>query len=151
MPLNVKLLRKIQKRILTQPQAFFMHDWIRRKEYSSNNTFQNPDTGKVTEFTTCGTAGCIAGWAILLTEKKGDAKLIWSSQIQEKATEILGLSPGEDLIFGSPNWGTELSDAYENAKSDLCRAAVAVKAIDNLIERHKAKKPKAVLSSFESF
>ena len=139
MALNVTLLREIQKQILTQPKTFFMADWIRRKEHRANTYFINPDTQQAVQFEPCGTAGCVAGWAVLLTEKKGEEQLNEGGPIQWKAKDLLGLTQDEMALFSVAHWGP-LSAAYHSAGSDLCRAVVAAKVIDRLIERHKADK-----------
>lgn len=139
MPLNVKLLREIQKHILSHPKTFLMHTYIYRKEYEGS-TFED-DAGKYIKFESCGTAGCIAGWAVLLREKKNDVKLINSEEIRRKAIQLLGIENDSAYnLFGICGWGEELAQAYDEAPSAQCRAIVAAKAIDNYIEWHKSKK-----------
>ena len=51
--MNVQLLRRIQKRILKEPKQFCMGQWF------------NDDLGGIA-IPNCGTAACIAGWAMTL-------------------------------------------------------------------------------------
>jgi hypothetical protein len=53
--MNIKLLRKIQKRILEEPAQFQMDSWF------LNNPNMIPN---------CGTAACIGGWAVTLGKRR---------------------------------------------------------------------------------
>lgn len=44
---------------------------------------------------TCGTAGCIAGWTVLVTDGKRKLEAIDFSELGSRASEILGLSENE--------------------------------------------------------
>lgn len=59
--LNVRLLRRIQKHILAEPRRLNMRDW--------NTTLRDP-RNLPDEMPPCGTVGCIAGWATMLSGKK---------------------------------------------------------------------------------
>ena len=55
MNINTKLLRAIQRRIKKEPKQFIMYWYFRKDERHIPN---------------CGTAACIAGWAVTLTKTK---------------------------------------------------------------------------------
>ena len=58
--MNVKLLRRVAKRILAEPKQFQMTKFFARK-----STWVARDGKPPAEIPNCGTAACIAGWTIV--------------------------------------------------------------------------------------
>jgi hypothetical protein len=58
-PETVRLLRRIQKKILAEPSQFIMRWWFTTEHIESNRPIKN-----------CGTAACIGGWAVTLSDYK---------------------------------------------------------------------------------
>jgi hypothetical protein len=76
---NGKLLQRIKKHILEDPKRLDMGMFLARKE-------QHPGAYK---YPACGTVGCIAGWACVLSKEN----LTRSDEIEQRAAELLGLTP----------------------------------------------------------
>lgn len=102
--INVRLFRRIQKMISEYPQAFDMGTWDGKagKEHGVTMGF-DPKTMKEPN---CGSACCVAGWAVTLGAntslskflKDTDEADIWA--VSEKATELLGITDDQaDAIF----------------------------------------------------
>lgn len=86
--MNVRLLRRIEKRILKEPGQFDMGDWLRRGLPKD-------------KLHPCGTEACIAGWACILSKKVPRSYL----HVQEVATKLLGISPyGAQCLFVPTFW-----------------------------------------------
>jgi hypothetical protein len=131
--LNVKLLRKIQEHILEKPKRLVMSDWIVTHLDGKIKTFQN-DAGEITKFPKCGTAACIAGWAVVLSGEKTTPR----QSILDRARTLLRTE--DDKLFYTMCWRPELDAAYTAAKSARERAKVAAKQIDQYIDEYKKNK-----------
>jgi hypothetical protein len=59
--MNIPLLRKVQRHILTEPQRVYMGDWIMTNEQAVRRGLRNCQPA-------CGTVACIAGWAAILSD-----------------------------------------------------------------------------------
>lgn len=107
--MNVALLKEIRKHILAEPSLLNMDDWVMETKQSS-----------------CGTAGCIAGWACCLVEMKKTGKDFaevssWfvDKWLGDQGTELLELTERQaEELFYVPNWPRDLSNQY-NEGSDL--------------------------------
>lgn len=129
--MNVEMLTEIKARILAEPDAFRMDTW------------------------TCGTAHCIAGWALRLADMpviNAEAQP-WlqlttnGDEPGQAAADVLGLSmdyDGDDddfddnvseagRLFHVTHWPEDLQERYEDATSRSERAQVAAKRIDRFI------------------
>lgn len=125
-PLNFALLRRIIKKIKTNPEAYDQHVWGRKDSEAR-----------------CGTAACIAGWAANLDGKKTLEQLRRNPKsVQKIATKSLGLYVNDyeldevDALFdGTPKWSwpTPFGSAYERAISVEERANVAVQYLKRII------------------
>jgi len=141
--LNVPLLRKVQKQILDEPKSFMMRTWILTGNPGSVLYTDKDCNGKQgeTEFTSCGTAACIGGWAMLIAGQG------YTSSIFEAAADLLGLekdlSNATSRLFNTAYWDEDLRTAYEKVGQSLeCRAKIACEQIDRYIERYEAKQTK---------
>lgn len=130
--MNVKLLRKIKKHILEEPRRFLMRTFMVRKNEVIGKTF-NSDSYQQIPFAKCGTAACIGGWAVLLSDGM-DAPI---GSVRERASQLLGLSPNDmhSEVYEVDFWPEEFSVAYRGAKTQRARATVAAKFIDHLIKQ----------------
>lgn len=92
----------------------------------------------------CGTVGCIAGWAILLSHRKGRQPIsevrdrhmqrewAWGTKsIKDEAERLLGT--GNDLFLVA-YWPEPFSTRYGNAASDRGRARATAQRIDHFIK-----------------
>lgn len=155
--MNTKLLRRIQKQILLKPYQFEMTAWFvdnsRLKEKGEKVT--KAYNGK--PIPNCGTAGCIAGWALTLglkfkklrnaivkfkksigevyTELEHDI----NKKIADKAQELLKLDTKQaNRLFYVDNWPNKFVAGIDkwNAFSALSKeeqAQVASDRIDHFI------------------
>lgn len=128
--MNIELLQEIKARILAEPDSFRMDTW------------------------TCGTAHCIAGWAVLLsglTIANPDAETFAQRLTDGRtpdmaATQVLDIpadpddwdSPAERL-FHVGDWPAEFEEAYEDAGSRSERAQIAANRIDRFIDTDGAE------------
>jgi hypothetical protein len=137
---NVKLLRAVQRAILAEPSRLDMEVPL------STNPWD------VERMPTCGTVGCIAGWALVLDKggrtrkepkavadtiikKAADPYLRWS-QLRPKALKVLRLSPEQgQRLFQVENWPHELWEKHDDAGPQTKKAAqVTAARIDRFIE-----------------
>ena len=129
--MNVKLLRKIQEHILEEPKRFVMRTFLIRPPDLDDDVFEGDD-GTMVKFARCGTAACVAGWAVLLHDGM-DTRV---SNLRSRAKSLIGLKKGfnEDLLFEVGGWPTRFEEAYRSAKTQRGRARVAVRRIDHFIK-----------------
>jgi len=125
--LNTKLLRKIRNRILARPRQFLM------SRYYSKVT----DIGKKPSH--CGTAACIAGWAVALHKNINPAQASEEyindfSSMWIKATKLIGLENRHAAasLFTSHNWPRNFYYAYITALSNRNHAQAARVAADRI-------------------
>lgn len=136
--MQVKLLRQVKAHILDEPRRLHMDHGLM------------PKYGK--DAPACGTVGCIAGWTVVLANKKRteSAKATikrlkiprseslprersWSA-IEDMATEILGIrSSAAERLFYTWNWPNALVSAYRSASSAAERAKITARRIERFI------------------
>jgi hypothetical protein len=122
-PINEKLLRKVQQHILEEPKRFMMDDVIFKGEPGEDIY----DGGLCWGLPSCGTAACIGGWTLLLSKNSG-ADL-------SKAQKLLGLNEQqEETLFYVENWPGRFIKSWRKAKTPTARARVASKRIDQFLE-----------------
>ena len=111
MPVNVDLLLKVRDHILADPEHFLMRSFV--------------------EKTDCGTACCIAGWAVALSDPGGtDVLLDWdNTRIYDSAVNLLGVSDG---LFFTAAWPSQFSSAYRRARIRGDEAGMARAAVDRI-------------------
>lgn len=131
--MNVELLNRVKQHILEEPRRLDM-DTIKCKVDPTLE--KNPP---------CGTVGCIAGWATILSpdfERKISPE--W-----ENEQELLGISQEQAYrLFTEPKfrlirgeglgWPADLADAYRVANTAKERAEVTARRIDRFIETNGA-------------
>lgn len=143
--LNVELFNKVKEHILEEPNRFLMGDFCLTKEILGKDHFHGEyctddyDEPKV-KFAACGTAACIAGWAVLLGDGITGKQLndLNSNQIWERAEKLLGITPVEaDGLFYEANWPLPYRDRYDDATSQKELAEVGAERIDHFIEHRE--------------
>lgn len=122
--MNVRLLRRIQKQILKEPRQFYQDAWFERAEGIPN----------------CGTAACIAGWAIALSKKMTPAKAIGKFKDPSKfGRRLLDLEKEQsEKLFYRENWPSKYGRLYSSS-SIKEKARTAVKRIDRFISTNGAE------------
>lgn len=155
MPLNIRLLRRVQKQILKEPRQFLMSNWF--VDEGEDAEFPGNDIAK--KIPNCGTAACMAGWTISLSAKKNPRETragikIGYEQIGNKAARLLGMKLTREDRLGlsyPPSWGNlfvvqDWPDSFKakwyKARTPLKRAKVASARIDAYIAEYKAKEKK---------
>jgi hypothetical protein len=122
--MNVELLNKVKEQILKEPAQFEMFNWY-ATELVGFPTVKIPN---------CGTAACIAGWAISLSKNECPRRASNRKDYYEQAREVLDLTPFQaDCLFLGHRWPSELWHTYKTAKTLKNRAEIAAKRIDLLI------------------
>lgn len=122
--MNKPLLRKIQEQILDEPKSFIMHTWARTKD--ADNPEYMDDDGKWVEFSACGTAACIGGWAGILVDGKYTDMM--------RSAKILELTEMEAVrLFSAGSWPSELYLKFVHAKTPEERACAGSTRIGHFI------------------
>lgn len=124
--MNVKLLEKVKEAILAEPRQFVMGEYFVIDE----GLF---DLGR--EIPNCGTAACIAGWAVTLGRRfKNPARARRIPAVGEEAVKLLRLDEdGAFRLFLVGDWPWQYREAWSEAKTAKARAKVAAKRIDHFI------------------
>lgn len=132
--MNVPLLRKIKAVMLARPKRVDMYGWLRHKSKERG--------GPV-----CGTVGCIAGWACLLSEKQGkslsdkrEAVLMSFPDYASNGADALGITGEQaERLFFTNHWPKRLADSYDDDNSPRQKARIVARRIDLFI-RSKGRK-----------
>jgi hypothetical protein len=139
-----RLLRKVAAHILAEPKRLVMEDWIRRD--FSDGSSKPP----------CGTAACIAGWALELTRKPGQRRPrpdhhsalgsellgMMDPETYEKATDYsyefddLKARTSERL-FITDSWPEPYRTKYDAADNQAIKAKVVAQRIEHFIKTGK--------------
>lgn len=129
--MNVELLNKIKERITEEPRQFDMGTWF--SPYSP-------------EIPNCGTAACIAGWALAISynENPQRANLLALKEgtgYALPASRFLGLSYLESTrLFYTNQWPLRFFWAYhEEGISPKEKARIACERIDQFIATNGAE------------
>lgn len=134
--MNVKLLEQVKAMILKFPEHVNMDMW------SEGTLIADKQSAPL-----CGTAGCIAGWALAVEHGALTKEFVMDNNIAEAAAELLGLlSSGAEIdieamkgfeadrLFYTELWPTEFRLAYYDtpARSSY-RGQVVADRIDHFI------------------
>lgn len=126
--MNIKLLRRIQKQILKEPRQFQMGSYYARR------------LPGVELIPNCGTACCVAGWAVSLTMTCTPAEAARKSPkpLHPRAAVTLGLTSEEaSRLFYMDGW--PMNFRILAAEGTLEFAANAVARIDHFIKTKGAE------------
>ena len=120
--MNVRLLRKVAKHILAEPKRLDMETIADKVEGGRDSP-------------PCGTVGCIAGWACMLTGSSVN-HADW-----EKGKRLIDLDSDQayrlfdyPLGWSSDGWPAKFSKPYVAAKAARQRARIAVARIEHFIK-----------------
>lgn len=125
--MNVELLKKIKIQILKEPLQFDMGKWFTLAPGIPN----------------CGTAACIAGWAVALhegitPEAARQSKHAHAAFFISGARKALDISTSmSDRIFFDGYWPEPFCARHQKARSPQERAQVAADYIDHLIAEYE--------------
>ena len=137
--MNVAKLLAVKRQILKVPSQFGMTRYF----FTDVNHFNNKYELKREKIPNCGTAGCIAGWAVALEEFQGspaEAYKAYSRSPHRRAQFLLDLTEieAERLFYLTPSahesWPPQFREAYQAAKRLRDRARVAARRIDHFIK-----------------
>jgi len=117
---TVRLLRRIQKHVLKEPRRLVMRSWA-----------------KPSREVRCGTVGCIAGWAVMLTTpgvrksvKSGMNNFNWSF-LGKRALRIG--DKRAHALFHSEYWPSDYYERLVETRSQEDYANVTVERIEHFI------------------
>jgi hypothetical protein len=124
--MNTKLLKRVREAIVQYPEQFDMGNWFENNACSSR----------------CGTAACIAGWAVTLANAKYKESPraaydeVLNDEVSCPAERVLELLGGEaNRLFYTMYWPDDFKQAYRDAKYDpVARARVGAERIDHFIK-----------------
>lgn len=129
-PLNFALLRRIIKKLETNPESYDQTYW-----------------GRYEHEATCGTAACIAGWAANLDGKKTLEQLRRNpSSVKKIGAKSLGLWSHDymqdeiDVLFdGTPRWSwpEPFASSFAKARTPQRQARVAIRYLNRIITTGK--------------
>jgi hypothetical protein len=140
--LNVKLLRKIKKHVEEEPRRLIMARW-QQKGRAGELVEDEAATFNLPE---CGTAACIAGWAVNLSGKKIE------TDVGARAMTLLGLTFEQSQnLFNTGNWPGDYGDKFDNETSPERRVKILGKLIDKVIESKGAVLTNKSASSDEDY
>lgn len=111
--MKIRLLRKIQKQILTEPDRFWMGQWH------------------------CGTSHCLGGWAQTLLGLKEKCDGFYNEKYLQAHFGLTETQAGR--LFWTIGWPKKFRNLYLNAANRPQQAVVASARIDHFIKT-KGKK-----------
>lgn len=127
--MNVELLKRVADVIVARPHDFQM----RFVALDLNDDYQ--DEVMQPELS-CGTACCIAGWALCLDRSCDLTAMNWHEPgyiLLRRAARVLGIHAYPEAIFMRDDWPADYRDSYYAAKTDQERAQVAYERIHHYI------------------
>ena len=126
--LNVKLLRQIQQHIREEPRRLNMDTWGYRNRGGVVSPASPP----------CGTAGCIAGWADILTNPEAeDVSEFRGAEALFRGEWVrpFNSSPSyEGRLFYVGHWPPQFARRYRRAVRPATRARITCERIDHYIQ-----------------
>lgn len=129
--MNIELLREVQAQLREEGNVD-MHTWYRKHDLARGDL---PSS--------CGTVGCIAGWAVILKEKEHithPATLTSAGKVAEVGTKLLGINPEQgSRLFYVTHWPEEWRLRYKAAMIGCERAKVVHDYIDYFIEQELSR------------
>lgn len=121
--MNKPLLLQIKEAILAEPRGFQMSRWV---THTREGVILR-ELGVNWAAPRCGTIGCIAGTACILS---GDTEGSTIFTVAERATTLLGLTSLQAArLFFLGEWPRQLKEKFVRADTVEKRAAVAVERI----------------------
>lgn len=135
--MNIKLLRRVKRHILAEPKRINMYFPVRVGQMGRGAP-------------PCGTIGCIAGWAVLLAERKGREMpgLTWRRILDRREAPDMDWDDFKPIairrlkltaeqahrLFHVINWPRTFTVQYEKARTPKKMASVTAERIDHFIK-----------------
>lgn len=125
--MNIELLEKIKKQILEEPRQFIMTSFFVKNHPLDREKIPN-----------CGTAACIAGWALAISSNKNPKQCYDSItppialSTPSQAQTLLDIPNGN--LFYVDGWPFEFQKEWYFICNKQERAKVAVRVIDDYIK-----------------
>lgn len=131
--MNVRLLQKVKAHILEEPNRFQMGYWIKKGDPGTEVFIDYRVDGRRTRrLPACGTAACLAGWAVQLIDPT------ITSDIELKAERLLGLSRQQSFkLFRVNQWSKHFQKLWHATRSPRKHAQIAARVIDQFIKTGK--------------
>lgn len=144
--LNKKLLNKVKKHILEEPNRLVMSTWMLKGE--AGNILSTHAWGeKHMEIPKCGTVGCIAGWVCILGNPNFQEALQWDVGVSAQARELLYGTASDKVFIRKPfeifyvdQWPGEFRQRYYDAEVGVSHAQAQVeraKIVGEVIDEFK--------------
>jgi hypothetical protein len=133
--INKDLILLIKEQILKEPMQFMMHDYfaVRLGPLNRIYGFGIP--------TNCGTAACIAGWAVVLGRGFATPKAAKDScyvDPKQDAMELLGLTEEQaEILFYTTAWPVDFQAKWIDAQTYEERAQIAADRIDHFLQENQ--------------
>lgn len=139
--MNVELLRQVEAHILAEPKRLHMRTWIVRQRHVHKLVNQNGDSR---DYARCGTAACIAGWAVLIVHEPPGAPEFDPAEtnpstgmanwdVYNEAKSLLSLERRQaDRLFDPINWPVAFAAGARDDGSKAT-AEAAVRRIEHFI------------------
>lgn len=133
-----KILRQVRDHILAEPKRLRMSKYITTQKTSGLKTFHaDSHRNEEVPFAPCGTAGCIAGWAVILSTPNiapFELERTHPYDLMVNAAKILGIT--DTSLFFVEEWPRRFSKPYMKAKTQKTRAKYAAKMINYWLRTH---------------
>lgn len=142
--MNIDLLLKVKARILQAPSQFVMNTsyantHTNREQHTIFGKAPSDDIDRDT-IENCGTAACIAGWAVAISRDTNPKSMLdqfgdlWDL-VQSTAADKLELDSEQcDKLFHISGWPRKFRERWYDATTLEQRALVAADRIDYFIE-----------------
>jgi hypothetical protein len=135
MGINVRLLRRVQKHILAEPRRLVMSHWRQTRLHECRVEDLDSDHCHDYPFAKCGTAACIGGWGVILSDSD-----IAPYRQRDELAQLFGINTNQlNLLFSVSSWPVKLAHAYRKARTPAGKARVASRRIDLFIKTRGAE------------
>lgn len=146
----IRILNKIINAIERDPKKMDMHVWGTVYD-KTNPGYKIKGLVPASHVNSCGTVGCIAGWACILNSKKDEkalrrqakndsrswrvGRIHFDVSVPDKAQKILGLTDRQrDSLFYVSSWPTEFMLAYYKARTQKDTTRVVINLLKAVIK-----------------
>lgn len=138
--MNIPMLKKVRAAILKRPRQFEMSSFF------CKSLLFDTDGDRTEPASHCGTAACIAGWAIHIQtglktpqqtaeHHKPLASVCPVDYYDEQGAMALGIDINESRkLFYASAWPCRFGDKYYSAKTATARAKIAAARINHFIK-----------------
>lgn len=138
--MNTELWHKVKQHILEEPNRLSMHmevmtNKVHGEIYDVLDGYNFSIDDSIPLKPPCGTAGCIAGWTVILGHPGEDIDNVRRMEIREEAARLLGIAD-DDMrnIYYTTKWDDDLREAFMTTDIQK-RAEVAAEMMDRFEQR----------------